>query len=105
MKFLFSALLVFISIKISYCEIYAGITPSLTLSDVKVLFPNAKFEKLKPSWLNEKEALYAIENTKLKSTIVVRLTGNRDYYKKQLMFLDSMNAMDKLTDEEIDDFL
>lgn len=55
-------------------EIYKDFVPFITLKQVKLNYPNAKFEDAKPAWANEDEVLYRMTGEGLTGTIVLKFT-------------------------------
>jgi hypothetical protein len=53
-------------------EIYKDFVPFINLKQVKLNYPNAKFEDAKPAWANEDEALYKMTGEGLTGTIVLK---------------------------------
>lgn len=67
-----------------HAEIYKGIAPLNTLSDLKQRFPGADFEKLKPAWAQATDVLYSVTGAGLTGTIVVKFIDPRPWYQDLL---------------------
>ncbi len=62
-------------------EIYRGIQPGTTLSELRRAFPGAEFRRLRPAWAKEADVMYKITGNGLPGTTVVMLRDARPYYR------------------------
>jgi hypothetical protein len=62
-------------------ETYKGIGPLDTLGDIKLMFPNADFEKLEPAWAQPEDVLYRVTGRGMSGTIVVKFYDERPSWR------------------------
>jgi hypothetical protein len=63
-------------------EVYGNIGYLDTLGDVRAKYPNANFQKIRPAWAQEDDALYQITGVGLSGTIVVKFFDSRPMNRK-----------------------
>lgn len=81
-------LLVFIALP-ALAEIYKGVGPYDTLSDLKGKFPGATFNKIQPAWAQEYDVMYQITGVGLSGTIIVKFHDSRPLWKTMLEKTDN----------------
>ena len=67
----------------AHAEVYRGIGPLDSLSDLKEKFPAANFKKLSPAWAQEHDVLYEITGRGLSGTIIVKFLDSRPAWRKK----------------------
>lgn len=77
-----SALLVLLAFA-ARAEVYRGIGPLNSLSDLREKFPAANFKKLSPAWAQEHDVLYEITGRGMSGTIIVKFLDSRPTWRKQ----------------------
>jgi len=65
-------------------EIYKDFVPFITLKQVKLNYPNAKFEDLKPAWANEDEVMITMSGEGLNGEIVLKFSKDDKRRAKRL---------------------
>ena len=75
------ALTLVLCASMAQAEIFMGIMPGSSVSDLKRKFPNAKFEELTPAWLKRDERLIRIAGRGLEGRIVVKLDDRKPVWK------------------------
>ena len=65
-------------------EIYKDFVPFITLKQVRLNYPNAKFEDTKPAWASEDEALFTMTGEGLAGTIVLKFSKPDKYNNEKI---------------------
>lgn len=86
-------------------EVLMGINYHATLGDIKRLYPNATYEKLKPAWLTEEDAFIKISGVGLGGTLRVAFTDLRPAAKRLLAKEKDSSAYKKIAAQKDDDAL
>ena len=75
-------------------EIYKDFLPFITLKQVKLNYPNAKFEDAKPAWASEDEALFTMTGEGLAGTIVLYFAKTDKLYNERIAEHESASLSD-----------
>ena len=86
-------------------EVLMGINYNATLGDIKRLYPNAAYEKLKPAWLTEEDAFIKISGAGLSGTLLVDFTDLRPSAKRLLAKDKDNSTYKKIAAQKDDDAL
>lgn len=83
----------FLFLALLYCatsnaEVYRGITACSSLGDVKKIFPNASFERVKSVWVTENDGFYLLGGQGLSGSIYLAFTDSRPKYRRFGIELD-----------------
>lgn len=68
----------------SHAEIYQGIRPESTLGDIKRLFPNANFSKVKAAWVTEEDGFYSMTGEGLSGKIYLAFSDRRPFQRERI---------------------
>jgi hypothetical protein len=72
----------------SHAEIYQGIKPESTLGDIKKIFPNANFQKVKAVWVTEADGFYSMTGQGLIGTIYLAFHDGRTHFRARAADLE-----------------
>ncbi len=86
-------------------EIYKDFVPFITLKQVKLNYPNAKFEDAKPAWASEDDALFAMRGEGLAGTIVLKFSKSDKYNSQKLAEYEASNSNDNLEKTKSDQLM
>lgn len=84
MRFFWSFALLFTTIQ-SNAEILHGVRPMDTLGDVKLRYPNAKFEKINAAWVTEMQAFISMSGQGFPGTLRIVFLDPRPTARKDLL--------------------
>lgn len=79
---------------LTQAEIYKDFVPFITLKQIKLNYPNAKFEDKKVAWTNEHEILFFMTGEGLSGTIALKLSKLDKYYTEKLAEFEGKSLND-----------